>query len=114
MSFCEKEGNDKGFLCCCGSYVGVIVAGVIQAIALVYSVIFLFSVEGLYFGLFFSIITLIGTISFIVNLIQRESVQARMCLFVTQLLLYIAVLAAWIFTLGYLIVMTLIAASDNE
>ena len=29
---CEKEGNDQGCCCCCGSYVGVIVFGILTAI----------------------------------------------------------------------------------
>ena len=112
MTICEKEGNDQGFLCCFGSYVGVIVAGILQAIAFVLSIVNLFTVEpiedgespvGLIFALCCITITLIGTTSFIVNLIWRESTNSRMCLFVTQLLLYVAMIGAGIFVEAWLI-----------
>ena len=85
MGLCEKEGNDQGFLCCFGSYWGVITFGILQAIAFVLSVTYLIQNKPLveasedgedveislkfYFDLFLLIITLIGLISFIVNLI---------------------------------------------
>lgn len=36
---CEKEGNDQGCCCCCGSYVGVIVFGIMSALEFIGAII---------------------------------------------------------------------------
>ena len=123
MKFFENEGNDKGFIFCLGSYVGVIFMGIVQAVSFVFSIFALFSMllddkpdNSLSLGLpiFLTVITLIGTISFIVNLIWRESINSRMCLFVTQLLLYITVLAGGIILIVLLVIFFLHGETDDD